>query len=242
MNSVPSLELSGISKRYPGVQALDRVDFECRAGEIHAVLGENGSGKSTLLGIAAGAVAADEGRIAIMGKPLTSADPLLARQLGLAVVYQDDSLVRELSVAENLLLGSGNGPKTLAGIRQWAARQLALYDLGISPDALVGQLSSSQRQFLEIVKALAANPKVLLLDEPTSSLDISGVEKLTEIVRRIGADRRPMVDREHMGLAIVEDGPVGPLPPGPGGFSYADPDALPVFWAAGALLRTAVMG
>ena len=187
MNSVPSLELSGISKRYPGVQALDRVDFECRAGEIHAVLGENGSGKSTLLGIAAGAVAADEGRIAIMGKPLTSANPLLARQLGLAVVYQDNSLVRELSVAENLLLGSGNGPKTLAGKRQWAAKQLAPYDLGISPDALVGQLSSSQRQFLEIVKALAANPKVLLLDEPTSSLDISGVEKLTEIVRRIVA-------------------------------------------------------
>ncbi len=86
MNSLPSLELSGISKRYPGVQALDRVDFQCRAGEIHAVLGENGSGKSTLLGIAAGAVAADEGRIAIMGKPLTSADPLLARQFGLAVV------------------------------------------------------------------------------------------------------------------------------------------------------------
>ena len=172
------------------MQALDRVDFECRAGEIHAVLGENGSGKSTLLGIAAGAVAADEGRIAIMGKPLTSADPLLARQLGLAVVYQDDSLVRELSVAENLLLGSGDGPKTLAGKRQWAAKQLAPYDLGISPDALVGQLSSSQRQFLEIVKALAANPKVLLLDEPTSSLDISGVEKLTEIVRRIVAAGR----------------------------------------------------
>ena len=97
-----SLELSGVSKRYPGVQALDRVDFECRAGEIHAVLGENGSGKSTLLGIAAGAVAADEGRIAIMGNPLVGADPLQARRFGLAVVYQDDSLVRELSVAENL--------------------------------------------------------------------------------------------------------------------------------------------
>ncbi|MGO9046761.1 MAG: ATP-binding cassette domain-containing protein [Xanthobacteraceae bacterium] len=187
MAPVVSLELSGISKRYPGVQALDRVDFECRAGEIHAVLGENGSGKSTLLGIAAGAVAADEGRIAIMGRPLTSADPLLARQLGLAVVYQDDSLVRELSVAENLLLGVVDGPKTLAGKRQWAAKQLAPYELGISPDALVGRLSTSQRQFLEIVKALAANPKVLLLDEPTSSLDISGVEKLTEIIRRIVA-------------------------------------------------------
>jgi ribose transport system ATP-binding protein len=187
MNSVPSLELSGISKRYPGVQALDHVDFECRAGEIHAVLGENGSGKSTLLGIAGGAVAADEGRVTIMGKVLSAADPKLARQFGLAVVYQDDSLVRELSVAENLLLGSDAEPKTLAGKRQWAAKQLGPYDIGISPDTLVGQLSSSQRQFLEIVKALASNPRVLLFDEPTSSLDISGVEKLTEIIRRVVA-------------------------------------------------------
>src|SRR5262249_58284649 len=129
-----------------------------RAGEIHAVLGENGSGKSTLLGIAAGAVAADEGRIAIMGKPLTSADSLLARQLGLAVVYQDDSLVRELSVAENLLLGSRNGPQTLAGKRQWAAKQLAPYDLGISHDALVRQFSRSLREVLEIPQALRAHP------------------------------------------------------------------------------------
>ena len=95
--------------------------------------------------------------------------------------------MRELSVAENLLLGAVDGPTTLAGKRQWAAKQLAPYDLDISPDALVGQLSTSQRQFLEIVKALAADPKVLLLDEPTSSLDISGVEKLSE---HHPADRR----------------------------------------------------
>jgi ribose transport system ATP-binding protein len=192
-----SLELSGISKRYPGVQALNRVDFACRPGEIHAVLGENGSGKSTLLGIAAGAVAADEGRIAIMGNPLMGADPLQARRFGLAVVYQDDSLVRELSVAENLLLGTVDGPKSLAGKRQWAAKQLAPYGLGISPDTLVGQLSASQRQFLEIVKALAANPKVLLLDEPTSSLDISGVETLSAIIRRIVAAGAAVVYVSH---------------------------------------------
>ena len=133
----------------------------------------------------------------------------MARQFGLAVVYQDDSLVRELSVAENLLLGSGNGPKTLAGKRQWAAKQLAPYDLGISPDALVGQLSSSQRQFLEIVKALAADPQVWLLDEPTSSLDISGVEKLTEIVRRIvaaGADTRRAPAGGVSGRSVVRGG------------------------------------
>ena len=97
------------------------------------------------------------------------------------------SLVRELSVAENLLLGTVDNPESLAGKRQWAAKQLAPYGLGISPDALVEQLSASQRQFLEIVKALAADPKVLLLDEPTSSLDISGVETLSAIIRRIVA-------------------------------------------------------
>ena len=192
-----SLELSGISKHYPGVQALNRVDFECRAGEIHAVLGENGSGKSTLLGIAGGAVAADEGRVTIMGRPLTAADPLQARQFGLAVVYQDNSLVRELTVAENLVLGVTDGPKTIGGKHEWAARLLAPYALGISPDALVGHLNASQRQFLEIVKALAANPRVLLLDEPTSSLDISGVEKLSGIIRRIVAAGAAVVYVSH---------------------------------------------
>jgi ribose transport system ATP-binding protein len=192
-----SLELSSISKRYPGVQALNRVSFECRPGEIHAVLGENGSGKSTLLGIASGAVGADQGRVTIMGEALTSADPLLARRLGLATVYQDDSLVRELTVAENLLLGAANGPASLGGKRAWAAALLAPYDLGISPDAFVGQLNPAQRQFLEIVKALAANPSVLLLDEPSSTLDFSGVEKLSSIVEQIAAAGAAVVYVSH---------------------------------------------
>jgi ribose transport system permease protein/ribose transport system ATP-binding protein len=192
-----SLVLSGICKRYPGVQALNGVDFECRPGEIHAVLGENGSGKSTLLGVAAGAVAADQGGVCIMGKDLPAADPLQAREMGLAAVYQDDSLVRELSVAENLLLGTAGGPPTLGGKLDWAARQLASYDLDISPSTIVAQLNASQRQFLEIVKALSANPKVLLLDEPTSSLDISGVEKLSEIIRRIVAGGAAIVYVSH---------------------------------------------
>src|ERR1700735_700719 len=123
-----SLVLSGICKRYPGVQALNGVDFECLPGEIHAVLGENGSGKSTLLGVAAGAVIADHGRVPIMGKELPAADPLQARELGLAVVYQDDSLVRELSVAENLLLGTTEGPATGGGRLDWGARQVGVHD------------------------------------------------------------------------------------------------------------------
>jgi ribose transport system ATP-binding protein len=192
-----SLQLTDISKRYPGVLALNRVSFECLPGEVHAVLGENGSGKSTLLTIAGGANVPDEGSVTIMGEALASADPLLARRLGLAVVYQDDSLVRELTVAENLVLGALDGPRSLAGTRSWAEAVLAPYDLGISPDALVGNLSPSQRQFLEIVKALSTNPKVLLLDEPTSSLDLSGVETLSDIVRRITAEGTAVVYVSH---------------------------------------------
>ena len=140
MMAAASLELSGISKRYPGVQALNRVDFECRPGEIHAVLGENGSGKSTLLGIAGGAVAADEGRVADHGqtarrrRSAAGAPTRLGRRLSRRIRW-----CARLTVAENLLLGAVDGPKSLAGKRQWAAKQLSPYDLGISPDALVGQ-------------------------------------------------------------------------------------------------------
>ncbi|MEJ0011646.1 MAG: ATP-binding cassette domain-containing protein [Bauldia sp.] len=192
----PSLEITDISKSYPGVQALNRVSFDVRPGEIHAVLGENGSGKSTLLGIASGSVVPDGGRVSIMGRLLSVANPLLARSLGLATVYQDDSLVRELTVAENLVLAALD-PPSITAARGWAARQLAPYDLGIEPDTLVGQLTPADRQFLEIVKALATEPKVLLLDEPTSSLDLAGVEKLSGILRHITAKGAAVVYVSH---------------------------------------------
>jgi len=192
-----SLELTGVSKSYPGVQALKGVSLACTPGEIHAIVGENGSGKSTLLGVASGAVVPDEGRIQIGGQPLTSADPLLARKLGLATVYQDDSLVRELTVADNLFLAAVDAPVWLGARRRYAARQLAPYDLDFSPDTLVGELTPAQRQFLEIVKAVGSNPNVLLLDEPTSSLDLAGVERLSRIVRRISADGTAVVYVSH---------------------------------------------
>lgn len=193
-----ALNLSAISKRYPGVQALSAVDFECLAGEVHAVLGENGSGKSTLLKIASGAVVADSGRVEILGRPLPAADPLQARGLGLATVYQDDSLVRELTVAQNLYLGSPEHEAVpVRRMRGWAAALLERYDLDLSPDALVGDLTPSQRQFLEIVKALAAEPRVLLLDEPTSTLDLPDVEKLSAIIRQVRAAGTGVVYVSH---------------------------------------------
>ncbi len=207
MTKTASLELIGVSKRYPGVQALSRVSFECQPGEIRAVLGENGSGKSTLLGIASGSVTPDEGQVIINGSPLAAADPLLARRLGLATVYQDDSLIRELTVADNLFLAAVDAPQTLASARSYAREKLAPYDLNIDPNALVGDLSPAMRQFLEIVKAVSSNPKVLLLDEPTSSLDLAGVEKLGAIIRRITAEGTAVVyvsHRLHEILALAD--------------------------------------
>jgi ribose transport system ATP-binding protein len=190
-----SLEIAELSKSYPGVGALDGVSLQCRPGETHAIVGENGSGKSTL-GIASGAVIPDSGAVTIMGRPLTTADPLLARRLGLATVYQDDSLVRELTWPRTSI-PAPRSAVAIGGRNEWAERLLRSYDLDIAPDAMVAALSPSQRQFLEIVKALATEPKVLLLDEPTSTLDLPGVEKLSSIIRRITAQGTGVVYVSH---------------------------------------------
>ena len=193
----PSLRLSGISKRYPGVQALRDVSLECVAGEVHAVLGENGSGKSTLLKIASGALTPDDGTVEILGSRLTSADTSQAHQFGLATVYQDNSLVPELTVAQNLYLGTMDEALSYRRVNTWAEAQLAPYDLALDGTARVADLSPAQRQFLEVVKALVSKPEVLLLDEPTASLDVNDVETLHRIVRRIVAEGTTVVYVSH---------------------------------------------
>ncbi len=181
------LKVEEVSKTYPGVVALDHFSLDCRPGEVHAILGENGSGKSTLMKIASGTVAPDGGRVEIGGRLLTSADPRLAHELGLATVYQDDSLVRELSVAQNLFLGSPPGEVPFGAMRSWAQDQLDTYGLDVDARLPVGDLTPANRQFVEIVKALLARPKVLLLDEPTSTLDMDGVNRLAAIIRDLTA-------------------------------------------------------
>ena len=193
----PSLRLSGISKRYPGVQALRDVSLECVAGEVHAVLGENGSGKSTLLKIASGALTPDDGTVDILGSRLTSADTSRAHQFGLATVYQDNSLVPELTVAQNLYLGTMDEALSYRRVNTWAEAQLAPYDLALDSAMRVADLSPAQRQFLEVVKALVSKPEVLLLDEPTASLDVNDVETLHRIVRRIVAEGTTVVYVSH---------------------------------------------
>src|SRR6187455_3404278 len=179
------LELRGVSRQFGAVRALTDVSFDCRAGEVHAVVGENGSGKSTLLGIASGFVSPDLGTVQIGGRTLRRDSPALARKLGLAMAYQDTSLILAEPVKNNLFLAAR--PKDRPRFwrrKRWARRVLAEFDLDIElfPDAPAGILTLADRQLFEVAKALVTNPRVLLLDEPTTALGPNEVDALHRTV------------------------------------------------------------
>jgi ribose transport system ATP-binding protein len=181
----PVLELNGVSRQFGAVRALTDVSFDCRAGEVHAVVGENGSGKSTLLGIASGFVDPDLGTVRIGGRPLRRDSPAQARKLGLAMAYQDTSLILPEPVKNNLFLAAPDDQRPPFWRRKkWARKQLAEFDLDLElfPDAPAGALSLADRQLFEVAKALVSDPKVLLLDEPTTALGPDEVEALHRTV------------------------------------------------------------
>ena len=174
------LELTGVCKTFPGVRALHDVSFEVRAGEVHGLVGENGAGKSTLMGVASGALTATEGTVTIAGEEMRG-DPERARELGLAIVRQEPSLMPDLTVAENLYLGLPEALRpSLSKLSQWSAGLLARWskDVAIRVSDHVATLNPEQRFIVEIVKALAAEPKVLVLDEPTEHLATEDVDRL----------------------------------------------------------------
>src|SRR6266516_2784257 len=149
------LSLRGVSKTFGVVQALREVSFDCRAGEIHTLVGENGSGKSTLLGIASGFLAPDAGTVEIGGRRRRRGSPREARRFGLGIAYQTYSHVRDLSVAENLYLAvSGDAQPSYGRMEEWAAAKLDEFDLELPVTAPIAALSLPQRQLLEVVKAL----------------------------------------------------------------------------------------
>jgi ribose transport system ATP-binding protein len=177
------LSLRDVSKAFGAVQAVRDVSVDCREGEIHALVGENGSGKSTLLGVASGFVTPDAGSIEIGGRRLRRGSPAEARGLGLGMAYQTYSHVLELSVAENLYLAvPGDEQPRYGRMEEWASAQLAKFHLDLPLRATAGSLSLAQRQLFEVVKALLARPKVLLLDEPTTALGPEDVERLHALV------------------------------------------------------------
>ena len=203
-----ALRLSGITKSYPGVVALDDVSLEVRAGEVLGLVGENGAGKSTLMGIGAGATDADEGTVEIAGTPLDRPSPDLARDLGLAIVYQEPALMPDLTVAENLAIATAK--KRRPGwwsTAAWANQAMAEWTRGerkIDPTLAVRDLGPDIRFIVEISKALAQEPKVLLLDEPTEHLAAADVEILFGQIRRLAAAGTAIVYISHRIPEVLE--------------------------------------
>lgn len=188
MQTQSLLELRHVSKAFPGVQALNDVQFEMRAGEVHALLGENGAGKSTTIKIISGVYRPDTGELRFEGKPLQLSNPREAQALGIATIYQELSLYPELSVAENIFMG--HAPRNRFGALDWGAMRrqakailesLNIYDMDVNRK--VGTMTVGNRQRVEIAKALSLNARILIMDEPTAALSEADVLRLFELVR-----------------------------------------------------------
>jgi inositol transport system ATP-binding protein len=192
----PLLRMTGISKRFPGVQALRDVNFEVAPGEIHALLGENGAGKSTLLKILSGAQAPDEGAIEFAGKRISLASPHDAQRLGIVTIYQEFTLIPDLTIAENVFIGREPGAGPFVNWRRMAADTRAItrqLGLDLKPMSVVRDLSVAEQQMVEIARALSMESRLIVMDEPTSALSASEVEKLFRIVR----------DLKRRGIGII---------------------------------------
>ncbi|MBV8366168.1 MAG: sugar ABC transporter ATP-binding protein [Candidatus Eremiobacteraeota bacterium] len=185
---MPLIEMRGISKAYPGVQALSGVDLDVRQGEVHALVGENGAGKSTFVKILAGAVRADAGELLVQGRQVTISSPKQSEALGIAVIYQEFNLVPYLTVAENIMLGR-EPVRGLAidwqSLRREAAEALTRLGVEIPLTAEVRRLSVAQQQMVEIAKALSTKARVILMDEPSAALTDAEVLRLFEVIRTL---------------------------------------------------------
>lgn len=185
----PLVRMTGITKTYPGVQALSNVDFDLLPGEIHCLVGENGAGKSTLVRILAGAEQPDSGTIEIQGHSFTALNPILAHRLGVGIIYQETDLVLKLNVAENIFLG--HEPVTASGMldrRQMIAEAqaiLARMGVQISPNARVRTLNAGNRQLVQIAKALSWDSRILVMDEPGASLSDYELDRLFAMLTQL---------------------------------------------------------
>jgi simple sugar transport system ATP-binding protein len=196
----PVVEMTGISISFPPVRALEAVDFRLYAGEVHSLMGENGAGKSTLIKALTGVYPLDSGRITLSGNPVTFAGPAQAQAAGISTVYQEVNLLGNLTVAENILLG--HEPRRRGGIdwrsmRRRASELLAGLNLDVDPGSLLGDHSLAVQQLVSIARAINVSAKVLVLDEPTSSLDADEVEELFRVIRGLKADGVAIVFISH---------------------------------------------
>ncbi len=182
--NTPLLNLSGLTKAYPGVVANDNVSFEIQPGEVHALLGENGAGKSTLVKMIYGLVRPDSGQMMLHGKPFAPTEPSAARAAGVAMVFQHFSLFDALNVAENVALGMEN-PPPMGDLATRIRDVSTTYGLPLDPTRTVGELSAGERQRVEIVRCLLQDPRLLIMDEPTSVLTPQEVSILFKTLRKL---------------------------------------------------------
>jgi ribose transport system ATP-binding protein len=195
------LQMIGISKNFPGVRALNGVDFDLHAQEVHALVGENGAGKSTLMKILSGVYRADEGEIVLKGKKIISPHPRMMIEEGVSVIYQELNLVPHLSVAENIFLG--REPRKPGGFIDWKKMRadvenlLEPFGLKLNPKARIHTLGPAYQQVVEIAKALALRSDILVMDEPTATLTGHEVDRLFELIRTLRASGVSVVYISH---------------------------------------------
>jgi simple sugar transport system ATP-binding protein len=189
--------MEGITKSYKGVPAIKEIDFDLRKGEIHALLGENGAGKSTLTKVMAGAIEADSGKMIFNGREVSFASPYEALNAGIAMVFQETSLIPSMTVAQNLYLGSENFLNRLRGIYISAQQFLQSLDFPVDPAAMVETLGTAKQQMLEIARAVQHNAKVIIFDEPTSSLTPEEKRHFFSLLLRLKGDGVSIIFISH---------------------------------------------
>lgn len=206
------LQMSHITKRFPGVLALSNVDFALRKGEVHALLGENGAGKSTLMKILSGVYQPDEGDIIFEGQPVTFANPLSAQSAGITIIHQEFNLFPELTVEDNIFIGREFCKNNRWRLDEKQQRQAAIdilqkLNLNISPETLVADLTVAQQQMIEIAKAISVNAKILIMDEPTAALTETEIDSLFQVTRLLKEQGTGIVYISHRleELALIAD-------------------------------------
>lgn len=190
MENKYALSVSGLSKAYPGVQALSSVDLDIRQGDVHALMGENGAGKSTLIKMISGAEIPDEGSIEIFGTFYTHMEPILAKSLGIATIYQEFTVFPHLTVAENIFMGEKIGSGPFINRSQWNEKAKSIFEsinVKMDVEKKVAELTTAYVQLVEIARALAKDAKVIIMDEPTAPLSNHEVDGLFETIRTLKA-------------------------------------------------------
>ncbi len=197
MTAPPLLEMKGVVKEYRGVAALKNIDFNLRRGEVHAIVGENGAGKSTLVKMLSGVVAPSSGEIRLEGQRVHISGPTTARKLGIAMVYQETSLVPALTVAQNLYLGDERFYNRLRGTYIEAQQLLQSLNFPVDPTAIVQSLGTAKRQMVEIARAVRLKAKIIIFDEPTATLTPEEKRHLFALIERLRAEQVSIIFISH---------------------------------------------